>query len=82
MASAYMYVGAARCAGGPLRTADQQDRSSALSEQYDLFFENRRVPQENVFAEGNGDLIIAKDFTSVRPGRRGDCRRRGGALCL
>jgi hypothetical protein len=25
------------------------------------------VPQENIFAEGNGDLIIAKDFTWSGP---------------
>jgi alkylation response protein AidB-like acyl-CoA dehydrogenase len=32
-----------------------------------IVFENCRVPQENVFAEGNGDLIIAKDFTWSGP---------------
>jgi len=30
-------------------------------------FENCRVPEENLFAHGNGDLIIAKDFTWSGP---------------
>jgi hypothetical protein len=28
------------------------------------------VPQENIFAEGNGELIIAKDFTWSGPSPR------------
>lgn len=32
-----------------------------------ITFENCRVPEENVFAEGDGDLIIAKDFTWSGP---------------
>jgi alkylation response protein AidB-like acyl-CoA dehydrogenase len=30
-------------------------------------FTDCRVPEENIFAEGNGDLIIAKDFTWSGP---------------
>jgi alkylation response protein AidB-like acyl-CoA dehydrogenase len=32
-----------------------------------MVFENCRVPEENVFAQGDGDLIIAKDFTWSGP---------------
>ena len=34
-----------------------------LCQNNEIIFENCRVPEENVFAEGNGDLIVAKDFT-------------------
>jgi alkylation response protein AidB-like acyl-CoA dehydrogenase len=30
-------------------------------------FENRRVPEENLFAVGNGDLVISKAFTWSGP---------------
>ena len=32
-----------------------------------MTFENCRVPEENLFAEGNGDLIISKAFTWSGP---------------
>ncbi len=32
-----------------------------------ITFDNCRVPEENLFAEGDGDLIIAKDFTWSGP---------------
>ncbi len=32
-----------------------------------ITFENCRVPEENIFAEGDGDLIVAKDFTWSGP---------------
>jgi len=38
-----------------------------LNQNNDIVFENARVPAENLFAEGNGDLIISKDFTWSGP---------------
>jgi alkylation response protein AidB-like acyl-CoA dehydrogenase len=38
-----------------------------LCQNNDITFENCRVPEENVFAQGNGDLIVAKDFTWSGP---------------
>ncbi|GGY09566.1 acyl-CoA dehydrogenase [Litchfieldella qijiaojingensis] len=38
-----------------------------LCQNNSIIFENARVPEENVFAEGNGDLIIAKAFTWSGP---------------
>jgi nitroalkane oxidase len=38
-----------------------------LCQNNEIVFENCRVPEENVFAQGNGDLIIAKDFTWSGP---------------
>jgi nitroalkane oxidase len=38
-----------------------------LCQNNDIVFENCRVPEENVFALGNGDLIISKAFTWSGP---------------
>ena len=38
-----------------------------LCQNNEMIFENCRVPEENVFAQGNGDLIVAKDFTWSGP---------------
>jgi len=38
-----------------------------LNQNNDIVFENARVPAENLFAEGNGDLIISKAFTWSGP---------------
>jgi nitroalkane oxidase len=38
-----------------------------LCQNNEIVFENCRVPKENVFAQGNGDLIVAKDFTWSGP---------------
>jgi hypothetical protein len=53
---------APRGARPAVRTADQQDRNIG-SARTTIVFENCRAPEENVFAQGNGDLIVAKDFT-------------------
>jgi len=38
-----------------------------LNQNCDIRFKDARVPEENVFAVGNGDLIISKDFTWSGP---------------
>jgi alkylation response protein AidB-like acyl-CoA dehydrogenase len=38
-----------------------------LNQNNDIVFENARVPAENLFAHGDGDLIISKDFTWSGP---------------
>lgn len=38
-----------------------------LEQNCEITFENCRVPEENLFAEGNGDLIISKAFTWSGP---------------
>lgn len=38
-----------------------------LNQNCDIVFENARVPRENAFAIGNGDLIISKAFTWSGP---------------
>jgi len=38
-----------------------------LNQNADIHFNNARVPEENVFAVGNGDLVISKDFTWSGP---------------
>ena len=38
-----------------------------LNQNCDIRFNDARVPEENVFAVGNGDLIISKDFTWSGP---------------
>ena len=38
-----------------------------LNQNNDIVFENCRVPAENLFAPGDGDLIISKDFTWSGP---------------
>lgn len=38
-----------------------------LNQNNDIVFDNCRVPAENAFAVGNGDLIISKDFTWSGP---------------
>lgn len=38
-----------------------------LNQNNDIVFENCRVPAENAFAVGNGDLIVSKDFTWSGP---------------
>lgn len=38
-----------------------------LNQNNEIYFENVRIPEENVFAVGNGDLIISKAFTWSGP---------------
>jgi hypothetical protein len=77
---AQRYVGAARCAGGPLRTADHKDRSSALSEQYDRLRELLSAAGKHL-RRGQRRPHHRQGFHLVRPGRR-DCRRRDGEYVL
>ena len=39
-----------------------------LNQNVHMVFENCRVPEENAFAVGNGDLVISKAFTWSGPG--------------
>jgi alkylation response protein AidB-like acyl-CoA dehydrogenase len=55
-------AGAARRGRHAFRAADRKI-GHQLCQNNDIVFENCRVPEENVFALGNGDLIISKAST-------------------